>query len=613
MVSRRQLLKLSALGTATFAAPLAYSASNITMTHKNGSPLGSPSLKDADDNALKSEIANTSSPLKGAGMVGWMREPLTQSITTVHQMLDAQPVSPWEFANLVTSRPVALDPSTWDWAPAFIGMHAAVVAGVAKVIILKGEFRLVGGLSSRNCQWSDVTIISAGANLVIEDPVGDNVGLQLGSNVNITGYLKVSIASGIGNGNGFARTPICVGRWWDLEEVTNVQIDSLDLKGLVDGTAMAIAGNTHGVSIGRLKLNGGKLGLMMHWSGFPENIAPTHTYHPHNIHIGSITGAEYTDTMVTASGCYDIRIDYIKGKDNYRDFCHIGGDFGEVFAIERDAGKVCKGSSIGRVHTVGTKFCSIDYNASAGKTQNVMLGEFSVDSIKAVGIEGVSAVGLRIEDRDSGRIGFADISNFDNNIVQVKCSGGMDGELRSLGATKGGIIYSATKHVRVEQLRTTNDNTSAGGGVAGVNIDSRCSDINIGAIRVVTNNSATHGCVLEPGSSDIRIQQANGTVDPTRYLIVDGAVSNSNRIGPCVQDDGVVSYSGEDPTSSTTARGQSISWGGREPKSGTYRRGDISMAASATPGGDVGLICTTAGVAGSTAVFKPWGSIDRVK
>lgn len=56
MVSRRQLLKLSALGTATFAAPLAYSASNVTMTHKNGNPLGSPSLKDADENARSLDL-----------------------------------------------------------------------------------------------------------------------------------------------------------------------------------------------------------------------------------------------------------------------------------------------------------------------------------------------------------------------------------------------------------------------------------------------------------------------------------------------------------------------------------------------------------------------------
>lgn len=51
MVSRRHLLKLSALGTASFAAPLAYSASNITMTHNTGNPLGSTSAKDLSDNA----------------------------------------------------------------------------------------------------------------------------------------------------------------------------------------------------------------------------------------------------------------------------------------------------------------------------------------------------------------------------------------------------------------------------------------------------------------------------------------------------------------------------------------------------------------------------------
>ncbi len=51
MVSRRHLLKLSALGTASFAAPLAYSASNITMTNNTGNPIGSTSPKDLSDNS----------------------------------------------------------------------------------------------------------------------------------------------------------------------------------------------------------------------------------------------------------------------------------------------------------------------------------------------------------------------------------------------------------------------------------------------------------------------------------------------------------------------------------------------------------------------------------
>ncbi len=664
MVSRRHLLKLSALGTATFAAPLAYSASNTTMTHKTGNPLGSPSLRndyeapipyasgiefvrtsqtvsylnneyrakdtflpfttsywEADesklsligDDSLRLDIADISDPLKGAGMVGWSRGALTQSIANVHQMLDAQPVSPWEFAHLVSSRPVATDPSTWDWTPAFAGMHAAVTAGLVKVITLTGIYKLIGGLSSKDYEWSDVTILSAGGVIVLESPVGDNVGLQIGSNVTIRGHLRVCIAKGSGNGNGFARTPICIGRWWDLKEVSNVKIDSLELGGVIDGTAMAIAGNTHGIRVDRLLMSGGKLGLMMHWSGFPENIAPTETYHPHDIYMGSIVGSEFSDSMITASGCYDIRIDYISGKNNYRDFFHLGGDFGEKFAIDRDIGRVCKGTSIGRVNSVGTKFCSVDFNASAGKVSNVMFGEFVIDSIKAIGVGAVSSLGVRIENRDCGGIRYADISNFANNIMIIKCTGGLDGELRSSGANEGGIIYSATKHVRVEQLRTTNDNKSGGGGIAGVNINAQCSDINVGALRVATNNTATHGCVLEPGASDIRIQQANGAVDDKRYLIVDGAAANLNRVGPCILDNGSVSYSGHDPSSSSTARGQSMSWGGGEPQTGVFKRGDISMAASASPGGEVGRICTTAGAAGSTAVFKAWGVIQQVK
>lgn len=51
MVSRRQLLKLSALGSASFAAPLAYSASKTTMTYNTGNPIGSSSPKDLYDNA----------------------------------------------------------------------------------------------------------------------------------------------------------------------------------------------------------------------------------------------------------------------------------------------------------------------------------------------------------------------------------------------------------------------------------------------------------------------------------------------------------------------------------------------------------------------------------
>lgn len=100
MVSRRQLLKLSALGTASFAAPLAYSASNITMTHNAANQIGS--------------ISPT------AGVERVVRTPLALAVEgTVAKSLSQTQVDLWEFSGLVTSRPVPSDFGTWDWTPAF--------------------------------------------------------------------------------------------------------------------------------------------------------------------------------------------------------------------------------------------------------------------------------------------------------------------------------------------------------------------------------------------------------------------------------------------------------------------------------------------------------------
>jgi hypothetical protein len=56
MVNRRQLLKLSALSTASFAAPLAYSTSKMTITYNTGNPIASTSPKDLHDNAQSLDL-----------------------------------------------------------------------------------------------------------------------------------------------------------------------------------------------------------------------------------------------------------------------------------------------------------------------------------------------------------------------------------------------------------------------------------------------------------------------------------------------------------------------------------------------------------------------------
>ena len=46
------------------------------------------------------------------------------------------------------------------------------------------------------------------------------------------------------------------------------------------------------------------------------------------------------------------------------------------------------------------------------------------------------------------------------------------------------------------------------------------------------------------------------------------------------------------------------------PTSGEYLVGDIIFNDSAAASGKIGWVCTTAGTAGSGAVFKPFGAID---
>ncbi|MEG5741876.1 hypothetical protein UXP63_03745, partial [Enterobacter hormaechei] len=87
------------------------------------------------DASLRTMLASADDA-KGASLVAWERKQLKSSIGTVQGMLDAQYVNVWEFADLITSKPSASDPNTWDWTPAlqaalnFIG-HTELNPGVS--------------------------------------------------------------------------------------------------------------------------------------------------------------------------------------------------------------------------------------------------------------------------------------------------------------------------------------------------------------------------------------------------------------------------------------------------------------------------------------------------
>lgn len=135
---------------------------------------------EVDDGSLRQDLTNSSDPTKGAGLVAWKRNPLTSAVSTAGQMLDTTAVNIWEYANLVADRPVADDPSTWDWTPAFAALAALNTAsgpapdkkGLA-VLLPFGTYRL------SKVEWAPRTeLYSAGGVIMPFDPTATQTHLM---------------------------------------------------------------------------------------------------------------------------------------------------------------------------------------------------------------------------------------------------------------------------------------------------------------------------------------------------------------------------------------------------------------------------------------------------
>lgn len=114
-------------------------ANSLQGYNNEGNPVPIFSMSDTADLAVK--LASTDAGL-GGDLVGWKRNPLAATISTISQNANATPISIWEFANLVTDKPTS-DPNTWDWAPA---ITAGILAAAQQT-----EFPL--GSATRYSSW----------------------------------------------------------------------------------------------------------------------------------------------------------------------------------------------------------------------------------------------------------------------------------------------------------------------------------------------------------------------------------------------------------------------------------------------------------------------------
>ena len=233
MVNRRQLLKISALSTTSFVAPLAYSASNTASTNstENGSGSGSPSDL---DRSLRQDLA---SPVRGATEIAALRRaPSLAKRGTVDFFLATKKVSLWEYENFITSRVDPSNPSTWDWLPAY---DAAITANPDSEIMLLGDCPTSGTIQVYNRTIFDC---SDGAIVALPGFAPNATVIRFGNSLSAKsyrgrgGHLRVKGGDQRVIGVDFSRSQSCGYEKVSVEDSLFIGVKSTSGSGLSLGT-----------------------------------------------------------------------------------------------------------------------------------------------------------------------------------------------------------------------------------------------------------------------------------------------------------------------------------------------------------------------------------------
>lgn len=132
---------------------------------------------------LRDELADTVAPENGAALVGWKRSALSTAISSAKEMLNAQPVSIWEFAGFVTSKPNPSDPSTWDWTPAFNAANTyaglqpnPIDITVTRKLGVASTVKITARYATLNCKNGTILALSGFTSETAVVQFGDNAG-----------------------------------------------------------------------------------------------------------------------------------------------------------------------------------------------------------------------------------------------------------------------------------------------------------------------------------------------------------------------------------------------------------------------------------------------------
>lgn len=486
-------------------------------------------------------------------------------------------------------------------------------------LILDGIFKIIGGVTCASYELEGVMIISKNAVINAESLTGDNVVMQLGSNSSVHGHLTINVTDTTGNGNGFVRLPICIGRWWNPSyEVKNVYIESVELSNSYnESNLIAIGGNVSNVQIENIIGRGTfSRALMIHWSGLPNNINPTITYHPNNIKIGNIKADGADESIVALSACYNVSIENITGNNNYIGLLIIAGDFGDYYANSAQKGLVGQGIVINNLSGTDFRYAAIIITGKAALIEYVINIPVVINGGKCLGKTG-SYNGVEITKSSGGKISNFTVSNFGNHGVLLGdgCEGWEFDNVTATNNQQNGFRISVASgsisDIVLRKCVCKNNNKSLTSGVSEILIGNNAKRIIILEPRIQTDNTATHGITVEGSATDCIVEGGYATgFSGYRFAYRSHTPPDNNNL---FKDNG-----GDNAANLYSDNGnpiliQKLGYGMRRfsfsriPTSGTYYQGDEVIYTNPVAGGKRGAVCVVAGTPGT---WKQFGAID---
>jgi hypothetical protein len=546
----------------------------------------------------------------------WTQQYNANAITDVQNKIGilfkrAKGISPYEFG--------AVGDGVADDTQSFI--NALNYSKTNKVpLILHGTFKIISGLLGSSYELEDVTIISNNATINADTLTGDNVVLQLGSNTAIHGHLEINVTGTSGNGNGFVRLPICIGRWWDASyEVKNVYIESVKLSNSYsESNLIAITANASNINIKNVEASGiYARAILVHWSGVPNNTNPTTTFHPYNIKIGNIYAKNALESIVTLSACYNVEIDNITGDNNYRGLFAIAGDYADKYALPFQQGLVGYGIEINNLSGTNYVYRAFEVNGRAGLATPTYDIEIPV-RIKGGVCQGkpTSDNGVVVNYSVGGSCENLKVTGFVNGFLPG--DGCKKWKLKNTKAIKnrnGGYRFNlssgSVEDVILEGVVSENNNTSLTGGVSEIYIGNNAKRIKVLEPYIATDNTATHGITVEGSATDCVVEGGYATgFSGSRYAYRSHASPDNNNLFKDNSGDNTANLYSDNGNPILI---QKLSYGKRRflfsgiPISGTYYQGDEVIYTNTVAGGKRGAVCVVAGTPGT---WKQFGAID---